>query len=108
PAQRPSNVMQRMITHKFPQDHAKSPYLHSTFCVTTSEYISMPPVPAIWSASSNRPPFGTKEASRFSCCSMRPGLLLLDLYQINDRTCIHPLKVWQRYSPTIGSFHGCR
>ncbi len=27
--------------------------------------------------------------------------LLLDLYQIGDRTCIHPLKVWQRYSPTM-------
>jgi len=27
--------------------------------------------------------------------------LLLDLYQINDRTYIHPLKVWQRYSPTM-------
>ncbi|HEY8348427.1 MAG TPA: PEP/pyruvate-binding domain-containing protein [Clostridia bacterium] len=27
--------------------------------------------------------------------------LLLNLYQINDRTYIHPLKVWQRYSPTM-------
>ena len=27
--------------------------------------------------------------------------LLLDLYQINDKTYIHPLKVWQRYSPTM-------
>jgi hypothetical protein len=27
--------------------------------------------------------------------------LLLDLYRINDRTYIHPLKVWQRYSPTM-------
>jgi len=27
--------------------------------------------------------------------------LLLDLYQINGRTYIHPLKVWQRYSPTM-------
>jgi len=27
--------------------------------------------------------------------------LLLDLYQISDKTYIHPLKVWQRYSPTM-------
>lgn len=27
--------------------------------------------------------------------------LLLDLYQIKDKTYIHPLKVWQRYSPTM-------
>ena len=27
--------------------------------------------------------------------------LLLDLYQINDKTYIHPLKVWQRYSPAM-------
>jgi len=27
--------------------------------------------------------------------------LLLDLYHINDKTYIHPLKVWQRYSPTM-------
>lgn len=27
--------------------------------------------------------------------------LLLDLYQVNDRLYIHPLKVWQRYSPTM-------
>jgi pyruvate,water dikinase len=27
--------------------------------------------------------------------------VLLDLYQINDKTYIHPLKVWQRYSPTM-------
>ena len=27
--------------------------------------------------------------------------LLLDLYQINDKTYMHPLKVWQRYSPTM-------
>ncbi|HPD00212.1 MAG TPA: PEP/pyruvate-binding domain-containing protein [Acetivibrio sp.] len=27
--------------------------------------------------------------------------ILLDLYQINDKTYIHPLKVWQRYSPTM-------
>jgi pyruvate, water dikinase len=27
--------------------------------------------------------------------------LLLDLYQVNDRYYIHPLKVWQRYSPTM-------
>lgn len=27
--------------------------------------------------------------------------LLLDLYQINDKSYIHPLKVWQRYSPTM-------
>jgi pyruvate,water dikinase len=27
--------------------------------------------------------------------------LLLDLYQIHDKTYIHPLKVWQRYSPTM-------
>jgi len=27
--------------------------------------------------------------------------LLLDLYQINNKTYIHPLKVWQRYSPTM-------
>ena len=27
--------------------------------------------------------------------------LLLDLYQINGKTYIHPLKVWQRYSPTM-------
>jgi len=27
--------------------------------------------------------------------------LLLDLYQVNDKTYIHPLKVWQRYSPTM-------
>jgi len=27
--------------------------------------------------------------------------LLLDLYQINDKIYIHPLKVWQRYSPTM-------
>ena len=27
--------------------------------------------------------------------------LLLDLYQVNNKTYIHPLKVWQRYSPTM-------
>lgn len=27
--------------------------------------------------------------------------LLLDVYKINDRFYIHPLKVWQRYSPTM-------
>ncbi len=27
--------------------------------------------------------------------------LLLDLYQVKDRLYIHPLKVWQRYSPTM-------
>lgn len=27
--------------------------------------------------------------------------LLLDLYRIKDKTYIHPLKVWQRYSPTM-------
>ncbi|WP_102348611.1 PEP/pyruvate-binding domain-containing protein [Bacillus sp. Marseille-P3661] len=27
--------------------------------------------------------------------------LLLDLYQVNDNFYIHPLKVWQRYSPTM-------
>ncbi len=27
--------------------------------------------------------------------------LLLDLYQIRDKFYIHPLKVWQRYSPTM-------
>lgn len=27
--------------------------------------------------------------------------LLLDLYQVNGRVYIHPLKVWQRYSPTM-------
>ncbi len=27
--------------------------------------------------------------------------LLLDLYHINDKTYIHSLKVWQRYSPTM-------
>jgi len=27
--------------------------------------------------------------------------LLLDLYQISGKTYIHPLKVWQRYSPTM-------
>ncbi len=27
--------------------------------------------------------------------------LLLDLYHINDKIYIHPLKVWQRYSPTM-------
>lgn len=27
--------------------------------------------------------------------------LLLDLYRINNKTYIHPLKVWQRYSPTM-------
>lgn len=27
--------------------------------------------------------------------------LLLDLYNINGKTYIHPLKVWQRYSPTM-------
>ena len=27
--------------------------------------------------------------------------LLLDLYQVNDNYYIHPLKVWQRYSPTM-------
>gem|GEM_PF-2451304 len=27
--------------------------------------------------------------------------LLLDLYQINEKIYIHPLKVWQRYSPTM-------
>ncbi len=27
--------------------------------------------------------------------------LLLDLYQVNDKFYIHPLKVWQRYSPTM-------
>ena len=27
--------------------------------------------------------------------------LLLDLYQINEKTYIHPIKVWQRYSPTM-------
>lgn len=27
--------------------------------------------------------------------------LLLDLYNINDKFYVHPLKVWQRYSPTM-------
>jgi len=27
--------------------------------------------------------------------------LLLDLYQVNNKTYVHPLKVWQRYSPTM-------
>lgn len=27
--------------------------------------------------------------------------LLLDIYQVKDKTYIHPLKVWQRYSPTM-------
>lgn len=27
--------------------------------------------------------------------------LLLDLYRVNNKTYIHPLKVWQRYSPTM-------
>jgi len=27
--------------------------------------------------------------------------LLLDLYRVNDKLYIHPLKVWQRYSPTM-------
>lgn len=27
--------------------------------------------------------------------------LLLDLYQVKDKLYIHPLKVWQRYSPTM-------
>jgi hypothetical protein len=27
--------------------------------------------------------------------------LLLDLYEVNQRLYIHPLKVWQRYSPTM-------
>lgn len=27
--------------------------------------------------------------------------LLLDLYRIDERTYVHPLKVWQRYSPTM-------
>jgi hypothetical protein len=27
--------------------------------------------------------------------------LLLDLYQVNNKLYIHPLKVWQRYSPTM-------
>lgn len=27
--------------------------------------------------------------------------LLLDLYKVNDKLYIHPLKVWQRYSPTM-------
>ncbi len=27
--------------------------------------------------------------------------LLLDLYQVNDKFYIHPLKVWKRYSPTM-------
>jgi len=27
--------------------------------------------------------------------------LLLDLYQVNNKYYIHPLKVWQRYSPTM-------
>ena len=27
--------------------------------------------------------------------------LLLDLYQVNQKLYIHPLKVWQRYSPTM-------
>jgi hypothetical protein len=27
--------------------------------------------------------------------------LLLDLYRVDDRIYIHPLKVWQRYSPTM-------
>lgn len=27
--------------------------------------------------------------------------LLLDLYKIGDKTYIHPLKVWERYSPTM-------
>lgn len=27
--------------------------------------------------------------------------LLLDLYQVNDKLYVHPLKVWQRYSPTM-------
>jgi hypothetical protein len=27
--------------------------------------------------------------------------VLLDLYQVNNRLYVHPLKVWQRYSPTM-------
>lgn len=27
--------------------------------------------------------------------------ILLDLYQVNDKYYVHPLKVWQRYSPTM-------
>ncbi len=27
--------------------------------------------------------------------------LLLDIYQVNNKTYIHPLKIWQRYSPTM-------
>jgi len=27
--------------------------------------------------------------------------LLLDLYKVNDKYYIHPLKVWKRYSPTM-------
>jgi hypothetical protein len=27
--------------------------------------------------------------------------LLLDLYDVNDKLYVHPLKVWQRYSPTM-------
>ncbi|MBN1892576.1 MAG: pyruvate kinase [Clostridiales bacterium] len=27
--------------------------------------------------------------------------LLLDLYRVNDKVYIHPLKVWERYSPTM-------
>lgn len=27
--------------------------------------------------------------------------ILLDIYRINGNTCIHPLKVWNRYSPTM-------
>jgi len=26
--------------------------------------------------------------------------LLLDLYNIEGKNCLHPLKVWKRYSPT--------
>jgi len=29
--------------------------------------------------------------------------LLLDLYQVHGKLYIHPLKVWQRYSPTMFS-----
>ncbi|WP_347491264.1 PEP/pyruvate-binding domain-containing protein [Desulfoscipio sp. XC116] len=34
-------------------------------------------------------------------CIRETTQLLLDLYQVKDKFYIHPLKVWQRYSPTM-------
>ncbi|NLT53302.1 MAG: pyruvate kinase [Actinomycetales bacterium] len=34
--------------------------------------------------------------------------LLLDLYRVDDRLYVHPLKVWQRYSPTMFFPHHVR